>query len=354
MLSSVEARAPLRFDVAGPWVDTDPWTKENTGVTVNAAINIYASARVKFLPEIVSGPSGKHRNNQVILTSEDAEISLVTSIEEIRQIEIDSALCLAQAVIQALKVQRPIEIITSSPAPPGCGLGTSSAMAVAIIKAVSHLFGIPMTSKEIIDLAREIETKYLGILGGYQDFFAAVYGGISCIICEANSQIHQRIQILPAFLREFQERSLLVYSGKSRLSGKIHALVYKALESKVEVRSAFSAMTTQALWAQGALESGDIELLARIVNESWKCQKILHESVTNSDINMIMEIAEDNGAMGGKGCGAGGGGYLLFFLTDPKAKIKVSEALSKVLLRIGGHIIPFEFDLEGVRIVKAN
>ncbi len=348
------SQAPTRVDWAGPWTDVPQYTVSNQGATCNAAITVFSNVEATLNPK-VSGPSRKYRgDNSVTLTSEDLDTTFTTGPNQtIHEIEVDSSLSLAQSVLKRLEIKTGLTIITDSQAPPGCGLGTSSSMAVAIIEAVSRLFKIEMTSKKIIDLARTIETEDLGILGGWQDYYAAVYGGFGYMKWNRNLQTHRYIKVSPKFIQELQERSLLVYSGKSRLSGNIYAHVNRSLASDPSVKTAFSQMAKQAYEARTALERGDIELLAEIVNRSWECQKMLHPTVTNDDIDQMMEIALANGAMAGKACGAGGGGCLLF-LTGPGAKEEVARALSEVLSQIGGHIIPFEFDLEGVRIVKAN
>jgi len=335
----VEANA--RLDFAGPWVDVDPWRRElgQQGATVNVPISLKAVVEVRWRASQlrVSGPSGSRlvsaTDDLVVLHAKDTDARAKIRASDVENIEVHSSLALAQAAVLKIGLEG-VEITTCSDAPPGSGVGSSSCMAVAIVKALSLLNGGEMTLEEIIWLAREIETTNLGISGGWQDYYPAAYGrGIHFMVWEGGADggnLHEQVRVSPGFVDRINSSMVVVYSGRSRLSGNIHSHVYGALRSdKLGVRAAFEAMTKQAQAARDAFRLGNFGTLCRTVNDSWHCQEQLHESVTNEDITGLFNCAFDNGAAAGKACGAGGGGCVFFLAEPPDLRPKLVEAIEK-------------------------
>jgi D-glycero-alpha-D-manno-heptose-7-phosphate kinase len=129
-------------------------------------------------------------------------------------------------------------------------------------------------------------------------------------------------------------RVVFVYSGKSRLSGDIHAHVYGALrENRGNVRQAFEDLTCQAYDGRDAFRRGDYMAVCQLVNASWHSQRMLHESVSNAEIEVLFECALRNGAVAGKAGGAGGGGVLMFLAKDDKSRAPLIEALTGCIER---------------------
>jgi D-glycero-alpha-D-manno-heptose-7-phosphate kinase len=235
-------------------------------------------------------------------------------------------------------------MITSSSAPPGSGLGTSASISVALLAALANLAGRHFLRYQLAELASEIERVDLGILGGKQDHYASAYGGISFM------EFHgEEVRCCPLSLHrdtvlELQQNLVLAYTGKSRLSGNIHEKVTGAYNSgEKSTVDAIEGMKRIAHEVKDTLFEGDLDRFAALLSENWKCQKALHPSVTNEQIDEAFAAAMEAGAVGGKACGAGGGGCLLYYCR-PDTKHRVRRALENLDIQI----IEFQFDSHGV------
>jgi D-glycero-alpha-D-manno-heptose-7-phosphate kinase len=281
----VTAKAPLRIDFAGGWTDVGIFAALHTGCVVNAAISRVVTG------ELVSDASG-------------------------------------------------MRVLYQTDVPSGSGLGTSAAMNVV-------LFGLltrpePEERMHIAEAAYEFE-QVLGVTGGKQDQYAAALGGFNCMHF-AGSVEAERLEPGRGFVEKLRSRTVLCWTGESRVSGKIHDRVWEAY-------GAGDALTVRALFelkglaqeAREVLLKGDIDALGAVVRSNWENQKRLHESVTNPKVDALFEVAASAGAIGGKACGAGGGGCLVFICNEGKAG-DVASALESA----GAEPLEFDFDFDGL------
>jgi len=340
----IRARSPVRIDFSGGWTDVPLFTEEYKGFVVNAAINIYSYVSIKELSADVISDYTKSNNTSVRIYSADFDI--YEEAEEVKKLEYNGNIDLAKAAIHQVGIQGGIDIITRSDAPAGSGLGTSASMGVALIGALSAFKGKIYLPYELADQASLIERERLKILGGKQDHYASALGGINFMEFMGEEVKVSRLQLSKSTICELEKNLVLCYTGKSRLSGNIHHKVKDAYEKKdSETRQALKNLRSIAQEMKSALLCGDLRAFGELLNENWENQKALHPSVTNSQINEIMQLAKGNGAIGGKACGAGGGGCLLFYAKPDQEHI-IRRKLEERKVRL----INFNFEFDGLQI----
>ena len=346
----IRARSPVRIDFAGGWTDVALFTEESKGLVVNAAINIYSYVTVNRLPdkEVLTNSHGYAHKETVEDTSVkiySADFDIYEEAEEVRQLEYNGNIDLAKAAIKQMGIQGGLEIITRSNAPAGSGLGTSASMGVALIGALSASKGLSLLPYEWAESASLIERKELGILGGKQDHYASALGGINFMEFMGEGVKVSKLQLSQNTLYELEKSLVLCYTGKSRLSGNIHHKVKEAYENgEPKTRQALKNLRSIALETKNALLKGDLENFGQLLSDNWENQRALHPSVTSPQIDGIFESVMANGALGGKACGAGGGGCLLFY-AQPDSEHLVRKELEEA----GVKIIDFDLDFTGLR-----
>jgi len=346
----IRARAPVRIDFSGGWTDVALFTEESKGFVVNAAIDIYSYVTVKKLPnkEIRTNSYGYNHKEAVENMSVkiySADFDIYEEAEEVKQLEYNGNIDLAKAAIKQMDIQGGLEIITRSNAPSGSGLGTSASMGVALIGALSAFKGLPLLPYEFAEQASLIERQELGILGGKQDHYASAIGGINFMEFMEEEVKLSKLQLSRDALYELEKNLVLCYTGKSRLSGDIHRKVREAYEGKKpKTRQALRNLKSIAFEMKNALFKGDLKIFGGLLNENWENQKALHPSVTNPQIDDIFKAVMANGALGGKACGAGGGGCLLFY-----AQPDCEHLVRKKLEEAGVNVIDFNFDFTGLQ-----
>ena len=345
----VRARAPVRIDFGGGWTDVALFTEESKGVVVNASIDIYSYVTVRKLPdkEVMTQSYGyKHKetleNKSVRIYSADFDI--YEEAEEVKNLEYNGNIDLTKAAIKQMNIKGGLEIITRSNAPAGSGLGTSAAMGVALIGALSAYTGLHLLPYEFAERASLIERQELNILGGKQDHYASALGGIGFMEFEDEVRV-SKLQLSRDVICELEKNLVLCYTGISRLSSDIHAKVREAYEKKEpKTRQALINLRSIASEMKDALFKEDLTTFGKLLSENWENQKALHPSVTNPHIDNIFETAIANGALGGKACGAGGGGCLIFY-----AQSDCEHLVRKSLENLNVEIIDFNFEFNGLQ-----
>ena len=295
----INCKAPVRIDFAGGWTDVDIFAKSVGGAVLNAAIDKYVTG--KF--EIFDGTTDISGN-----------------------------------------LQEGIKISYRSELPAGSGLGTSSALNVVWLTMVKSRITGAEDKKTIAGLAYELEAM-LGILGGKQDQYASAIGGFNYMTFGNEVKV-ETLDISPSVVRELEERLVLCYTGKQRLSGNIHENVWGAYRRGApETVNALYNLRDIASGMKCALLSGNIDVFSDLMNKNWECQKQLDASVTNAQIEELFDEAFKYGAIGGKACGAGGGGCVLF-LSAPGRRAEIEQRIEQ----LGSRIIPFKFDFQGLQL----
>jgi len=345
----VTSRTPVRIDFFGGWTDLPLFTGLVPGVVLNASITLYTYATVGPAPgKVISTceygyPATRiFPDEGIYMYSEDFDVR--AEARSIGEIEYDGTLDLVKAACKRLGIKSVpgIEIRTRSEAPPGSGLGTSASLGVAVIGALTKYIGRNALPGEIADLAYRLEAEELELLTGTQDQYAAAYGGVSMWQCNGENVLHQPVRVPRDVLLDLEKRCVLVYTGQSRLSSDVHRHVREAFARGTN-HGAIEQLAETARYAVDVLCKGDLDSFGILLTSNWKFQRQLHESVTNPDIDRYFYIANKNGALGGKACGAGGGGCLLLLAEKGK-----DYMLRRALKEEGLEILNFHIDHSGL------
>jgi D-glycero-alpha-D-manno-heptose-7-phosphate kinase len=339
----IRARAPLRISFCGGGTDLMPYVVDHGGLVLSATVARYAYATLRLLPE----PAIRVRS---------LDYNMIASYGLDEPLIYDGKFDLVKACLQRLRVgpetsDRGLDIYLETDAPPGSGLGSSSALVVAVIGTFRTWRRLALSRYEIADLAYQLERKDVGIAGGLQDQYAAAFGGLNLIEFRAEHDVVVNpLRIDPQVLHELEYNSLLVFTGATRLSSHIIESQVRGYTSRDRgVLEAMNHMKALALEAKDALLRGRLHELGKILHEDWVEKRRTSVSVSNAHIDNLYEEARRCGAVGGKVSGAGGGGFM--FLVCPfDRKPSVTQRLSE----LGAQVSPVEFESEGLQSWAAH
>jgi len=328
----VRAKAPLRVTFAGGGTDTNAFIVKEGGVALNATINRYCL-----------GTLIKRDDERIIIESKDYDMRV--DLDDITAIEYDGRLDLVKAVISLMKPDFGFELFLQSDVVPGTGLGGSATVASVIAGIFNYMREEKLDHYELAELAFQAERIEIGIQGGWQDQYAAVFGGINFIEFNKDDVIVHPLRIRDEILYELEASLLLCYTGQARNSGEIHKKQTEAYKSNNKrVKEALDQTKGYAVKMKNALLRGDLVQIGEALHEAWLVKKRFDENVSNNSIDKIYEIGKKAGATGGKVLGAGGGGYILFFCPPLKKPDVVNELMS-----VDGQVLDVEFEHKGLR-----
>ncbi|WP_373355958.1 hypothetical protein [Pseudoroseicyclus sp. CXY001] len=317
---TIHARAPLRLGLAGGGTDLSPFCDLYGGTVLNLTIGRSAFAAIELRDdnrvEVVTGDLGIRESFPVEAPISDPRLALHRGVYERMIAEFNGGQRLAMT------------IHTNVGAPPGSGLGSSSALVVALVDAFRLLFGAPLGPYDIAHLAYEIERIDLAQAGGKQDQYAAAFGGVNFIEFLAGDRvIVNPLRVAPAIRYELESRLVTCQSGVSRHSSAIiERQTASVKEADCKAIDAMHRLKSDSIEMKRALLMGDFGAMAEILNHSWAAKKATAAAVTSPHIDAIVEHALANGAEAGKISGAGGGGFM-FFLVAPTRRHQLIEAL---------------------------
>ena len=330
MKGSVRARAPLRLGLAGGGTDVSPFCDQHGGFVLNAAIDKYAYAMLDPLPA-----------GQLELLAADQQQTHTGTAS--------AALPLAEPLMLHKGVYNrivrdyndgkalPVRLTTFSEAPAGSGLGSSSTLVVAMIKAFVEYLNLPLGEYEIARLAYQIERIDVGLAGGRQDQYSATFGGFNFMEFYADERVVVNpLRIKNWILTELEASLVLYFTGVSRQSAAIITEQKKNVEAKSQSSlDASFALKREAVSMKESILKGDFAALAESMRLGWAWKKQLATQITNPMIDETYDTACRHGALAGKVSGAGGGGFM-FFLVDPPRRMEVMRALQALGGQAGG------------------
>ena len=315
------AAAPVRLDLAGGWTDVPPFSVREGGVVVTAAIQLFARAEVRV------GGSGFR------LVSEDLNDRL--EVGDSTGLARDGRLDLLKAGLRMLPVGG-CTLTTRSDAPAGSGLGSSGALDVALVAALSAARGERPDPVEIAETACHLEAVEAGIPGGRQDQFASSHGGFLRLeFHDPDAEVH-RLKLDPAFLADLARRTVLCYTSASRFSGTTIDRVMRAYErGDGQVASALHGLRDVAEMMVSALVSSDSALVGRLLSANWRHQQALDPRMRTPEMAELENAVVAAGALGGKAAGSGAGGCMFFLAPDdPAAVVEAAKACGAQLLPV--------------------
>ncbi len=319
---TIRARAPLRLGLAGGGTDVSPYCDIHGGYVLNATIDRYAYAVIKTLDKPV-----------VRFVAADQQIEKVMPADA--RLPLNGKLDLHKAVynhmVRNFNGGRPIplELSTFCDAPAGSGLGSSSTLVVVMIRAFVELLNLPLDDYTIAHLAYKIERVDCGLQGGRQDQYSATFGGFNFMeFCANERAIINPLRIKNWIICELEASLVLYFTGVSRESAHIIADQSNNVKSgSADALDAMHGIKREALVMKECLLRGDFAGLVDSMRLGWENKKRSAKTVSNPHIDAIYDVAIKAGALAGKVSGAGGGGFMLFFVPTEK-RMDVIRALN--------------------------
>jgi D-glycero-alpha-D-manno-heptose-7-phosphate kinase len=335
----IRAKAPLRISFAGGGTDVPPFPAREGGLVLNATINRYAYGTLRSREDRGITIHSHDYGSWVELAPDETPV-------------LDGKLDLAKAAIRRLSgtEQMGFDLLLHSNAPPGSGLGSSSAMMVALIGVLTEFRHVPATDYEIAELAHSIERDELGISGGRQDQYAATFGGFNFIELHGDHVVVNPLRVARDIVLELEYNLLLCYTGTTRRSDHIiEDQMGRYERGDQEATAGLLAQKELALQMKNALLQRRLGEFGDLLDAAWQAKKRMSSRISNSRIDELYDAAREAGAMGGKVTGAGGGGYLLLYCR-PERKHQVAARMEQ----LGAGVAEFAFEDAGLRTWRVN
>lgn len=321
------ARSPLRISLGGGGTDLPSYYKKYGGFLLAAAIDkyVYATVLRPFSPGVY------------------LKYSKIEHVNHIKDVQHP----IIREVLKEMKLDTPqIEITTLTDIPAGTGLGSSGSFTTALIKGLFTHYRREIHPKELAELACKIELENLKEPIGKQDQYIAALGGITSFTFDKDGEvISENLKISTDTLHNLEDNLLLFFTGISRSASSILLDQEKrSINNDSEITKNLHYIKELGLQSRDALLAGDLENFGHLMSEHWEHKRIRSSGMTNDFIDDIYTKALQNGAVGGKLVGAGGGGFLMFYASD---RSKLRAAMNKYNLEE----VRFSFDYEGTKII---
>ncbi len=320
-------RTPFRISFFGGGTDYPGYYQKHGGCCLNASINRYCYITCRYLP-----PFFEHkfvvRYSKKELTKTVAEIVHPS----------------ARECLKFMGIEQGLEVIHTSDLPAMSGVGSSSAFTVGLLNALYSLKGQMQTKRKLAFDAIHVEQDLIGENVGCQDQIAVAFGGFNKIDFSGQKEIFvQPVTIGQEKMDYFQSHFLFYFTGFSRYASEIAAEQVKRIPENLKELAAMKEMVSAAIEILGG-RIDSLDDFGKLLNESWVLKKSLGSLVSNSQIDEIYEAAQGAGALGGKICGAGAGGFMILFV-PPERQARVKEVLRKLIM------VPFQFENIGSHVI---
>lgn len=321
------SRTPFRISFFGGGTDYPVWYEQHGGSVLSTTIDKYCYISTRHLP-----PFFEYRYRIRYTAREE--------VQDISQIQHPSV----KECLNYLRIDRGMEMVHTSDLPARTGIGSSSAFTVGFLNSLYALQGKMVPKKQLALDAIHVEQNLIKENVGSQDHTASAFGGLNRIDFGGAEKISVRPIIMnPLRLKMFQDQLMFFFTGFSRSASEIAAEQIKKTPEKYSELMAMKAMVDRATDILSN-EQAPLEEFGRLLDESWKIKRGLTHLISTNEIDAIYERGIRAGAVGGKLCGAGAGGFMLFFVPLEKQP-QVREALKDLLF------VPFKFENQGSQII---
>jgi D-glycero-alpha-D-manno-heptose-7-phosphate kinase len=330
---TIIAQAPCRADLAGGTIDLWPLYLFHPGaMTLNFAVNILTTCRVTPL-----------KGKDIFLRSLDTKKEEhFDSFDELRARK-QFRLPIAGRLLQFFAPKEGVLVETDSESPAGAGISGSSALMIATTAALARFTDRNLTAEQMRVIAQNVEAQIINVPTGCQDYYPALYGGVSAIRLDADGIHREAVPIIP---EEIESRFVLAYTGAPRKSGINNWEVFKAhIEGDKRVHRNFQQIATIARSMHQAVVLGDWEGVARLLRQEWKLRRSNAPGITTPLIDKLIAVAARNGGLAAKVCGAGGGGCVIFLVEKGSAS-RVATAIGDA----GARVLPLQVARDGLRM----
>ncbi len=334
----IRARVPMRVDLAGGTLDVYPlYLFEGGGLTVNAAVDIYAEVEI-----------ATRADRRITIHSEDLGLSEESaSLDALTR---DGPLSLVHYALAYYRPEGGLDIRVTSHAPQGSGIGASSALLMALSAALCRLTDREIAYQRLIDIGANIEAQVVGIPTGKQDYFPPLYGGVCSIWfgldgweVEGLSQGNDLVELL-------NQRLIVSFTGTPHSSAATNwAMLKSYIEKQGDAVARMHEIKEIAQAMRLCLIERDMPLFYELLDREWRLRRGLAEGVTTPDIERLMAAAAQAGARASKICGAGGGGCMIT-VAEPGEL----DAVRRALERAGARILPARLIQKGLELTTAG
>lgn len=318
-------KTPFRMSFFGGGTDMESFFKENGGSVLSTTFDKYCYVNVRHLPRFF--------DYSTELSYSKTE--RVTNIDDIEH----------PAIRNAMKMldMHEIRLTYEADLPARSGLGTSSSFAVGMLNAFYALKGKYASKKQLADEAIYLERVLCDEAGGWQDQIAASFGGFNRIDFNADGYTVHPVIVSPQRKQQLNNNLMMFFTGFTRFSSEIQKANKLDDESKTKQLKQMLALVDEA---ESILtdQSKDLDDFGRLLDVTWKLKRQTGKSVSTSNIDNLYDKGISAGALGGKLLGAGGGGFLVFYVT-PEKQAAVKEAMEDLLY------IPFKFEDSGTQVI---
>ncbi|MEM1357331.1 MAG: dehydrogenase [Bacteroidota bacterium] len=328
-MPTYRSKAPLRIGLAGGGTDVSPFSDIYGGAILNATVSLYARAALT-----------PREDGKIILRSVDREEQLELPASDFLDPN-DGPLKLQKGVYNRIVRDylggkgRGFELVTSIDVSSGSGLGTSSTLLTAVLGAFVEWLKLPLGEYDIAQLAYDIERVDLGMAGGKQDQYAAIFGGVNFMEFYADNRVVVNpLRIREEIIESLNFHLLLLYTQTTRESANIIEQQQENIkEANQTALEATKQLKAQAFEMKEALLKNEIESIGEILAKGWESKRQIAKGISSPFIDAIYDTAIAAGASGGKISGAGGGGYMIFFCPG-NCRYAVIEALKAINVHV--------------------
>ena len=320
-------RSPLRVTLGGGGTDLPSYYREHDGFLTAAAIDkyVYVTVMRPFTPGIFL----KYSKLEHVEQASDVQHPII------------------REAIRMVGFRTPqVEITTLADIPAGTGLGSSGSFTTALVKALYAHRRRLLHPAELAEIACDIEINRLAEPVGKQDQYIAAYGGVTCFTFHRDGRVEaEPLRASMQTLLNLEDNLLLFFTGFSRSAGSILA-DQKARTERVDADMLGNLHDVKEMGIRSrlALEQGDTAFFGEIMHEQWEHKKRRSGGMSNAKIDEWYDLGRANGAIGGKLVGAGGGGFLMFYVEDHRR-------LRAAMANVGLEEVRFRFDFEGTKVL---
>jgi D-glycero-alpha-D-manno-heptose-7-phosphate kinase len=331
---TIVAQAPCRADLAGGTMDLWPLYLFHPGaLTLNFALNILTTCRITPL-------KGKQINVRSLDTKREESFTSLSELQRAKKFRLP----LAAHLVQFFAPKEGFLIETDSESPAGAGISGSSALMIAATAALARFTSRHLTLEQMRVIAQNIEAQIIKVPTGCQDYYPALYGGVSALHLDADG-IHR--EAVPVPIEEMESRFVLAYTGAPRQSGINNWEVFQAhINGDKRVFRNFEQIAEIARAMHQALLKAEWEEVARLLRMEWKLRRTNAPRITTPLIDKLIAASLRHGGLAAKVCGAGGGGCVIFLVEKGEAS-RVANAIGEA----GGHVLPLQIARDGLRFV---
>jgi len=329
--------APCRADLAGGTIDIWPLYLFHPGaVSVNLALEILTACRIT-----------PRQDREIHLQSHDTgRAERFANLDELLTAPA-YANPLAAYLVRYFQPREGFVLETHSESPAGAGISGSSALMIAATAALARFTGLQLELEQVRVIAQNVEAQLIRVPTGCQDYYPALYGGVSAIHLEVSGIRREEISVSAD---DIDSRFVLFYTGAPRQSGINNWEVFKQhIDGDQRVVGNFAQIARIAQAMKGALQARDWKQVEELLGEEWELRRNNAPGITTPVIDKLIEVARSNGARAAKVCGAGGGGCVIA-LIEKGSRHRVEAALRQH----GGEPLDFRLAREGLRYHNAN